>query len=157
MCRSLDPAFGLYFPKHIDDADTQVQLEAIGGIGLLQVGGAVSQLKKFFDHEALRTPALFSYALALPGIQSRKGMKVLFEQIENDAYGLSSDEVELVENALDQRMLHSGQKPVFSEHDHSHQHAPAEKVETVVTGPKIGRNDPCPCGSGKKFKKCCGQ
>ncbi|MFN2425804.1 MAG: SEC-C metal-binding domain-containing protein [Candidatus Binatia bacterium] len=21
--------------------------------------------------------------------------------------------------------------------------------------PKIGRNDPCPCGSGKKFKKCC--
>jgi hypothetical protein len=24
------------------------------------------------------------------------------------------------------------------------------------TAPKIGRNDPCPCGSGKKFKKCCG-
>jgi uncharacterized protein len=24
------------------------------------------------------------------------------------------------------------------------------------TGPKAGRNDPCPCGSGKKFKKCCG-
>ncbi len=23
-------------------------------------------------------------------------------------------------------------------------------------GPRIGRNDPCPCGSGKKFKKCCG-
>lgn len=31
------------------------------------------------------------------------------------------------------------------------------KVETVVhTEPKIGRNDPCSCGSGKKFKKCCG-
>ena len=30
-------------------------------------------------------------------------------------------------------------------------------VETVVhEGPKIGRNDPCPCGSGKKYKKCCG-
>ncbi|GAB5560728.1 MAG: YchJ family protein [Synoicihabitans sp.] len=23
--------------------------------------------------------------------------------------------------------------------------------------PKVGRNDPCPCGSGKKFKKCCGR
>jgi SEC-C motif-containing protein len=23
-------------------------------------------------------------------------------------------------------------------------------------GPKVGRNEPCPCGSGKKFKKCCG-
>ncbi len=31
------------------------------------------------------------------------------------------------------------------------------KVETVVReGEKVGRNDPCPCGSGKKFKKCCG-
>lgn len=31
------------------------------------------------------------------------------------------------------------------------------KVETVVhDGPRIGRNDPCPCGSGKKYKKCCG-
>ena len=26
----------------------------------------------------------------------------------------------------------------------------------VHAGPKVGRNDPCPCGSGKKFKKCCG-
>jgi hypothetical protein len=26
----------------------------------------------------------------------------------------------------------------------------------IRTGPKVGRNDPCPCGSGKKFKKCCG-
>ena len=31
------------------------------------------------------------------------------------------------------------------------------KVETVVhEGPRVGRNDPCPCGSGKKYKKCCG-
>ena len=34
---------------------------------------------------------------------------------------------------------------------------PVQKVKTVVhEGPKIGRNDPCPCGSGKKYKKCCG-
>ncbi|MCG2879304.1 SEC-C domain-containing protein, partial [Obesumbacterium proteus] len=25
------------------------------------------------------------------------------------------------------------------------------------TKPQVGRNDPCPCGSGKKYKKCCGQ
>jgi preprotein translocase subunit SecA len=29
-------------------------------------------------------------------------------------------------------------------------------VQTVKRGRKIGRNDPCPCGSGKKYKKCCG-
>jgi len=35
--------------------------------------------------------------------------------------------------------------------------APAQKIETVrKTGADIGRNDPCPCGSGKKYKKCCG-
>ena len=28
---------------------------------------------------------------------------------------------------------------------------------TIVKGPKVGRNDPCPCGSGKKYKKCCGK
>ena len=32
------------------------------------------------------------------------------------------------------------------------------KVETFRReGPKVGRNDPCPCGSGKKYKKCCGK
>ncbi|MGA1523171.1 MAG: SEC-C metal-binding domain-containing protein, partial [Planctomycetota bacterium] len=37
-------------------------------------------------------------------------------------------------------------------------------VDGVIVGPgtfrreapKVGRNDPCPCGSGKKHKKCCG-
>ena len=33
----------------------------------------------------------------------------------------------------------------------------AKKANTVVKGPKIGRNDPCPCGSGKKYKYCCGR
>jgi uncharacterized protein YecA (UPF0149 family) len=38
------------------------------------------------------------------------------------------------------------------DHDHHH-HAPQpHRLEE----PKMGRNDPCPCGSGKKFKKCHG-
>ncbi len=28
-------------------------------------------------------------------------------------------------------------------------------IKPVNTGKKLGRNDPCPCGSGKKYKKCC--
>ncbi|HWR35321.1 MAG TPA: preprotein translocase subunit SecA [Clostridia bacterium] len=31
-----------------------------------------------------------------------------------------------------------------------------QQVQQVVRGDKVGRNDPCPCGSGKKYKKCCG-
>ena len=32
-----------------------------------------------------------------------------------------------------------------------------EKPKPARTGPKVGRNDPCPCGSGKKYKQCCGK
>ena len=31
------------------------------------------------------------------------------------------------------------------------------KAKPIRTGPKVGRNDDCPCGSGKKFKNCCGK
>ena len=32
-----------------------------------------------------------------------------------------------------------------------------KKSGTIIKGKKIGRNDPCPCGSGKKYKYCCGR
>ncbi len=35
--------------------------------------------------------------------------------------------------------------------------AAVEKAKPVRVGPKVGRNDPCPCGSGKKYKHCCGK
>ncbi len=39
----------------------------------------------------------------------------------------------------------------------AHQGAPQAPVTMRHTGPRIGRNDPCPCGSGKKYKNCCGR
>jgi len=35
--------------------------------------------------------------------------------------------------------------------------ATAQKTGTIVNENKVGRNDPCPCGSGKKYKNCCGR
>ncbi len=35
--------------------------------------------------------------------------------------------------------------------------APKTNTTVVNNGPKVGRNDPCPCGSGKKYKNCCGK
>jgi preprotein translocase subunit SecA len=35
------------------------------------------------------------------------------------------------------------------------EHPPLDPI--VNAGPKVGRNDPCPCGSGKKYKHCCGR
>lgn len=40
--------------------------------------------------------------------------------------------------------------PINDDHHHG------ESVQLVRGSRRIGRNDPCPCGSGKKFKKCCG-
>ncbi|MBU2495245.1 MAG: preprotein translocase subunit SecA [Candidatus Omnitrophica bacterium] len=34
--------------------------------------------------------------------------------------------------------------------------ASAAPAEPIHVGPRVGRNDPCPCGSGKKYKRCCG-
>jgi uncharacterized protein YecA (UPF0149 family) len=42
-------------------------------------------------------------------------------------------------------------------HGHSHHHHDHDLPAPYVReSPKVGRNDPCPCGSGKKFKKCHG-
>ena len=30
-------------------------------------------------------------------------------------------------------------------------------IKTEIADKKVGRNEPCPCGSGKKYKKCCGK
>lgn len=41
--------------------------------------------------------------------------------------------------------------------DEENQEREQRKAEPVRTEPKVGRNDPCPCGSGKKYKQCHGQ
>ncbi|MCD6366413.1 MAG: preprotein translocase subunit SecA [Bacteroidales bacterium] len=37
------------------------------------------------------------------------------------------------------------------------QQQPRQKIQPIRTEKKVGRNDPCPCGSGKKYKNCCGK
>jgi len=52
---------------------------------------------------------------------------------------------EEIENLKNTRALQENSNPVFTRTRHS----------TPLQIEKIGRNDPCPCGSGKKYKKCC--
>ncbi|MCL6446766.1 MAG: HEAT repeat domain-containing protein [Armatimonadetes bacterium] len=48
--------------------------------------------------------------------------------------------------------------PLFDEEeDDDEEWADHPPLKPIVKPPKIGRNDPCPCGSGKKYKKCCGK
>lgn len=50
-----------------------------------------------------------------------------------------------------QNLVHSEYSPLQANNKEKEPSAAAR------TGEKVGRNDPCPCGSGKKYKKCCGQ
>ncbi len=45
---------------------------------------------------------------------------------------------------------------IFTEDERRKLTLEQKRSRTIVKGAKIGRNDPCPCGSGKKYKKCCG-
>ena len=46
---------------------------------------------------------------------------------------------------------------IFSEEELKALYKEQKESTTVRKEKKIGRNDPCPCGSGKKYKKCCGR
>ena len=45
---------------------------------------------------------------------------------------------------------------IFTKEKQEELYKKEKSSHTIVKPPKIGRNDPCPCGSGKKYKKCCG-
>lgn len=45
---------------------------------------------------------------------------------------------------------------IFDEDKRKKLYTIQKKSKTIINGKKIGRNDACPCGSGKKYKKCCG-
>jgi len=164
MWRSFDRGFSSYFPAHVDDEDEEVRRQAIFGVGYLGIGSEAERLRKYFDDHKWRPDALYAWALSTPAEITRGRIRGLFRKIDKVAGGLSLDESELVKLALDQRLLLHGLDPVFfpdaadeehvydenCEHNHDHGHA----LETPPA--KAGRNDPCPCGSGKKYKKCCG-
>jgi uncharacterized protein YecA (UPF0149 family) len=56
--------------------------------------------------------------------------------------------------ALDERLRLQGLDPVFAAAEEDEQESEPEPPPPPAG--KVGRNDPCPCGSGKKYKKCHG-
>ena len=46
---------------------------------------------------------------------------------------------------------------IFSEEEQKKLYKEQKESTTIRKEKKVGRNDPCPCGSGKKYKKCCGK
>lgn len=57
--------------------------------------------------------------------------------------------------AVEEQRRQAGEVP--KQYEHQSANAPQQPKNTVREGPKVGRNDPCPCGSGKKYKQCHGK
>lgn len=155
MWRSLYKPYAKYFAPHLDDKDIRVLRQALRGAGYFRLTGYADKIAAYFeaegDLEDLRDDALFAYALAMPGETTRGRARGMLRKVDSLSR-LAPDEIQLVMFAIDERLRLHGLDPVFeSESDVEDEPEPAP-----VAAAKPGRNDPCPCGSGKKFKKCCG-
>ncbi|MEP6962728.1 MAG: SEC-C metal-binding domain-containing protein, partial [Acidobacteriota bacterium] len=157
MWRSLWEPFAKFFPEHLGDSDPEIVRQALRGAGYFQLTKQAEKIASYFDRDEpfddLREDALFAYALAMPGETTRGRVKGMLRKIDDIAQ-LDSSETELVMFALDERLRLNGMKAVFEEG------ATDEPEAAVAAAPpapaRVGRNDPCPCGSGKKYKKCHG-
>ena len=120
------------------------------------VNGTVKELAEKFDVE------LMSMVGFLDGINdSLKIQNPIEEMDENTEVNLGYDLETLYKNMVDAKADWLYELPqwnsIFSEEKRKELYLEQKKSGTVVKGPKIGRNDPCPCGSGKKYKHCCGR
>ena len=154
MWRSLDAAYAGFFAQNLEDKNREILSHALRGAGYFRLTRESERIAKHLSSEssAIRDDALFAYALTVPGETTRGRVRGLLRKVDERAEGLTEDELLLVEFGLDERLRLAGLKPVFDKREQTE-----EPAESATPAPAPGRNDPCPCGSGKKYKKCCGK
>ena len=74
----------------------------------------------------------------------------------------SQEDVDRIEQqrknqALNHQYQHAQLNELNDSEDETNQNSPDSVKPVLRSGPKVGRNSPCPCGSGKKYKQCCGK
>ncbi len=158
MWRSLYKPFAKYFATHLTDKDDEkdpaILHQALRGAGYFRLTAQADRIAKYFDNDDFRDDALFAYALAVPGETTRGRARGILRKIDSITHLLPS-ESRLVMFAIDERLRLHGLAPVFAAEEEAE---PQEEKALEAPPPsKPGRNDPCPCGSGKKYKKCHGK
>ena len=120
------------------------------------VKGTVKELAEKYGQEVLTMVGF------LDGINdSLKEPNPIETMDEDTVVSLEFDKELLYKNMVDAKADWLYNLPqwdaIFDEEKKKALYLEQKKSGTVVKGKKIGRNDPCPCGSGKKYKKCCGK
>ena len=121
-----------------------------------EVKGTVKELAEKYNVE------VFTMTGFLDGInESLKEENPIEEMEEDTVVSLAFDKEKLYKNMVAAKADWLYELPqwenIFSEEKRKELYKEQKASGTIRKEKKIGRNDPCPCGSGKKYKKCCGR
>ncbi len=120
------------------------------------VSGTVEELAKKFDVDVVLMTGF------IDGINDSLKRPIKLEELKEDTnVTLSYDKEKLYYNMVAAKATWLYELPMWENHLSEEQRKELYKKQkaskTVVKEEKVGRNDPCTCGSGKKYKKCCGK
>ncbi|WP_461810600.1 SEC-C metal-binding domain-containing protein [Faecalimonas sp.] len=121
-----------------------------------EVKGTVKELSEKYGIE------VFTMTGFLDGINdSLKEANPIEEMEEDTVVSLAFDKEKLYKNMVDAKADWLYELPqwdnIFTPERKKELYREQKQSGTIRKEKKIGRNDPCPCGSGKKYKKCCGK
>ena len=120
------------------------------------VSGTVKELAEKFDVEL---SIMVGY---LDGINDSLITPNPIEEMEEDTHvSLAFDKEKLYKNMVDAKADWLYELPqwekIYDEETRHRLYLEQKKSGTIIKEDKVYPNDPCPCGSGKKYKKCCGR
>ena len=120
------------------------------------VKGTVKELAEKFGQEVLTMIGF------LDGINESLLIEIDLDTVEEDTVvSLAFDKERLYKNMVAAKADWLYELPqwkeIFDDEKRRALFLEQKKSGTVHVGKKVGRNDPCPCGSGKKYKYCCGR
>ncbi len=80
--------------------------------------------------------------------------KLMLHIVKRERISARQSNIKITGEGFEKTAVPVGESPITP----NNSNASDSKPEPIVNkGPKVGRNDPCPCGSGKKYKNCCGK
>lgn len=121
-----------------------------------EVKGTVKELAEKYGIE------VFTMTGFLDGINDSLVEANPIESMDEDTVvNLVYDKERLYKNMVDAKAEWLYELPqwdaIFTEEKRKELYKEQKNANTIRKDKKIGRNEPCPCGSGKKYKKCCGR
>ncbi|MCE2983366.1 MAG: preprotein translocase subunit SecA [Parachlamydia sp.] len=136
---------------HMDHLRSDVTLRAVGQRDPLtefkhEAFSLFDELNKTLRSEVARS--LFRFEIITP--------QQTFQQMLQAGLRMETNR-SLIDEMEPQQEMAGDEEGSTDEEGEAWSSSKADRSEPVVAGPKVGRNDLCPCGSGKKYKKCCSQ